>query len=191
MGHAGRIFFASLSISLCYALQVGQSQNTVPSQIYTGPTNRPSQIFTGPTNRPPATATIPPPIHTTRPGPVPTIPIPPGNIVTNQPPPQAGIATNSVIFPGSTNSATGIPVAPNPGPTAEDNQLNQQIVQAFQTELVVVALPPNIRVSTIGGHVTLQGTVESSEIKRELAYTAASIAGPNNVTDQIIVQANP
>jgi hypothetical protein len=196
----------------------GQSQQAVPPQVFSGPTNRPPQlysgtvnrpaeIYSGPTHRPPPLGTVPPPVGTipnnqvttvapiapSNPPPIATIPIQTVTI-TNQV--VGTVTTNIVLIPGST-TITNItaPIAapapaPNPAQNLVDQRLNQQITQAIQAHEVNVLLP-NIRITTMNGKVTLQGVVEDRQTKYEMVTIAQNIAGSQNVTDELSVQRNP
>ena len=80
------------------------------------------------------------------------------------------------------------------GPTADQQKMNpsdravtQKIRKAIHEDQSLSSYAHNIKVITQDGKVTLRGPVRSEEEKSNLEAKAASVAGQENVTDQLEV----
>jgi hyperosmotically inducible protein len=80
------------------------------------------------------------------------------------------------------------------GPTADQQKMNpsdravtQKIRKAIHEDQSLSSYAHNIKVITQDGKVTLRGPVRSEEEKSNLAAIAVSVAGQENVTNQLDV----
>jgi hyperosmotically inducible protein len=80
------------------------------------------------------------------------------------------------------------------GPTADQQKMNpsdravtQKIRKAIHEDQSLSSYAHNIKVITQDGKVTLRGPVRSEEEKSNLEAKAVSVAGQENVTDQLEV----
>lgn len=71
-----------------------------------------------------------------------------------------------------------------------DVRLTRHIRQSVEGSRDLSALAKNIKIITVGGKVTLRGTVKTAEEKNRVEQLAKSAAGENNVSDQLQVKAN-
>ena len=81
-----------------------------------------------------------------------------------------------------------------PGPTADQQKMNpsdravtQKIRKAIHEDPSLSSYAHNIKVITQDGKVTLRGPVRSEEEKSNLEAKAVSVAGQENVTNQLDV----
>jgi osmotically-inducible protein OsmY len=70
-----------------------------------------------------------------------------------------------------------------------DRETTKQIRSALMKDKSLSTYAHNIKVITRDGKVTLKGPVRSEDEKNEIAAKAASIAGADNVTDELTVAA--
>jgi hyperosmotically inducible protein len=68
------------------------------------------------------------------------------------------------------------------------SQIRKSVVSSTNNFSVMAQ---NIKIITVNGKVTLRGPVQTTEEKFRIAKTAQSIAGENNVSDQLEVKSNP
>lgn len=80
------------------------------------------------------------------------------------------------------------------GPTADDQKMNpadraitQKIRRAIREDSTLSTYAQNIKIITQDGKVTLRGPVRSEEEKTSLQAKAVSIAGADNVSNQLEV----
>jgi hyperosmotically inducible periplasmic protein len=66
-----------------------------------------------------------------------------------------------------------------------DRAITQKIRKAIHDDASLSTYAHNIKIITQGGKVTLRGPVRSEEEKSNLEAKAISVAGPDNVTDQL------
>ena len=70
-----------------------------------------------------------------------------------------------------------------------DRDMTQQIRKAIMKDQSLSTYAHNVKIITQNGQVTLKGPVRSDDEKRVVEAKAAEVAGPNNVTSQLDVEA--
>jgi hypothetical protein len=92
--------------------------------------------------------------------------------------------------PDSYNSTSGVPEnKPAAAPTAADRTMTQKIHKAIATDKSLSAEGRRVKVTTLGGKVTLQGAAQSEAERTSIFTKAAEIAGGTNVVNNIAVSA--
>jgi hyperosmotically inducible periplasmic protein len=70
-----------------------------------------------------------------------------------------------------------------------DRDMTQQIRKAIMKDKSLSTYAHNVKIITQNGQVTLKGPVQSDDEKRVVEAKAAEVAGQNNVTSQLDVEA--
>jgi hyperosmotically inducible protein len=86
-----------------------------------------------------------------------------------------------------TNANKGAVTAEQQKMNPADRETTKQIRSALMKDKSLSTYAHNIKVITRDGKVTLKGPVRSEDEKNEIAAKAASIAGADNVTDEMTV----
>ena len=69
-----------------------------------------------------------------------------------------------------------------------DVNLTRQIRRAVVKDSSLSTMAHNVKIITVGGHVTLRGPVKTEEEKTDITAKAEAIAGAGNVDDQLHVK---
>jgi hyperosmotically inducible periplasmic protein len=92
--------------------------------------------------------------------------------------------------PDSYNSTSGVPPEKPPiAPTAADRAMTQKIRKAIVADKSLSADGRRVKVTTLGGKVTLQGVAKSEAERTSLFTKAADVAGGTNVVNNVTVSA--
>jgi hyperosmotically inducible protein len=104
-------------------------------------------------------------------------------------PPTASIRAQDPLQPAADNTKTNKDQAP---PTADQQKMNpsdraitQKILKAIDEDKSLSTYAHNIKLTTQYGKVTLRGPVRSHDEKSNLEARAATVAGQENVTNQL------
>ena len=81
------------------------------------------------------------------------------------------------------------PTADQQKESRSDRDITQQIRQAMVKDKSLSTYAHNVKIITQNGQVTLKGPVRSDDEKRAVESKAAEVAGQNNVTSQLDVEA--
>lgn len=84
-----------------------------------------------------------------------------------------------------TNKDQGSPTADDQKSNPADRAISQKIRKAIHEDKTLSTYAHNIKIITQDGKVTLRGPVRSQEEKENLEAKAISVAGPDNVTNQL------
>jgi hyperosmotically inducible periplasmic protein len=82
------------------------------------------------------------------------------------------------------------PTADQQKETASDRKMTKQIRQSVVKDKSLSTAAHNVKIISVNGKVTLRGTVQSEEEKKMVADKAKAIAGAENVTNDLEVQAD-
>jgi len=104
------------------------------------------------------------------------------------PAPRAQAAQQTMPDNTKRNQDQTAPTADQQKMNSSDRAITQKIRQAVHDDKTVSTYGHNIKIITQDGKVTLRGPVRSEEEKRNLRAKAVSVAGDDNVTDQLEVQ---
>lgn len=72
---------------------------------------------------------------------------------------------------------------------ATDTKITQEIRKSLMADKALSTYAHNVKLITTNGKVTLKGPVRSEDEKKTIAMKAAAVAGPDNVIDEITIQA--
>jgi len=79
------------------------------------------------------------------------------------------------------------PTADQQKMNSSDSAITQKIRKAIHDDTTLSTDAHNIKIITQNGKVSLRGPVKSDDEKNNLVAKAVSVAGPDNVTDQLEV----
>lgn len=75
-----------------------------------------------------------------------------------------------------------------PGDEASDRDVTQKIWRALRQDRSLTHHARNLRIRTVGGHVTLEGAVRSAEDRQLIESKAIDIAGALHVSNALTIE---
>lgn len=101
--------------------------------------------------------------------------------------PASTAADNTKTNKAAENSSAKSSTADGQSNTSSDIKITQQIRKSLMDDKNLSTYAHNVKIVTVNGMVTLNGTVRSAEEKSQVAMKAQAVAGKSNVTDDIKV----
>ena len=86
-----------------------------------------------------------------------------------------------------TNKDQSQPTADQQKMNASDRTITQQIRKAIHDDTTLSTYAHNVKIITQNGKVTLRGPVRSDDEKANIEAKAVTVAGKDNVTDQLTI----
>jgi hyperosmotically inducible protein len=86
-----------------------------------------------------------------------------------------------------TNKDQSQPTADQQKMNASDRAITQQIRKAIHDDTTLSTYAHNVKIITQNGKVTLRGPVRSDDEKANIEAKAVTVAGKDNVTDQLTI----